>query len=131
MNEILNFLALFISWSICTVVGIHLLLCVRFNVFTYSCSRLGLTSLAYLWERDQHELLTSMIDDGIDARIIKTAAMGLFPSKHLGLSLSDAFSELCRLVWLFPFSKLTSSLLQSLYCYCCYCYDYLFIYLSF
>ncbi|EDV29840.1 uncharacterized protein TRIADDRAFT_49818 [Trichoplax adhaerens] len=53
------------------------------------CSRLGLVSLAYLWQRDQQDLLMEMIDDGIDARIIKVAALGLEPQKHLGKSLQE------------------------------------------
>jgi diphthine-ammonia ligase len=41
------------------------------------CSRLGLTSLAYLWMRDQKELLLDMIKDGMNSLIIKTCTMGL------------------------------------------------------
>jgi len=41
------------------------------------CARLGLTSLAYLWFRDQKELLLDMIKDNMDALIIKTCTMGL------------------------------------------------------
>ena len=40
------------------------------------CSRLGLSSLAYLWRRDQQELLSEMISSGIEAVLIKVAAMG-------------------------------------------------------
>lgn len=35
------------------------------------CSRLNLKALAYLWRRDQAELLQEMIDCHIDAIIIK------------------------------------------------------------
>ena len=42
----------------------------------FSCQRLNLQVLAYLWQRDQHELLTEMIDSKIDAILIKTAALG-------------------------------------------------------
>ncbi|KOB67647.1 putative atpase pp-loop superfamily, partial [Operophtera brumata] len=35
------------------------------------CHRLGLVSLAYLWRRNQKELLQEMIDSGVDAIIIK------------------------------------------------------------
>lgn len=35
------------------------------------CTRLNLTSLAYLWRRDQAELLQEMIDCQLDAIIIK------------------------------------------------------------
>jgi diphthine-ammonia ligase len=41
------------------------------------CERLGLESLAYLWEREQKELILSMIDDGMESIIIKTCTMGL------------------------------------------------------
>lgn len=47
------------------------LLCVR-------CRRLGLTPLAYLWRRDQEELLGEMIDCGLQAIFIKVAALGGF-----------------------------------------------------
>lgn len=49
------------------------------NLFFFSlvrCSRLGLSSLAYLWRRDQQELLSEMISSGIEAVLIKVAAMG-------------------------------------------------------
>ncbi|CAH9103741.1 unnamed protein product [Cuscuta epithymum] len=48
------------------------------------CSRLGLVSLAYLWKQDQTILLQEMIKNGISAIIVKVAAIGLDPSKHLG-----------------------------------------------
>jgi len=38
---------------------------------------LGLSSLAYLWRRDQSELLSEMISAGIKAVLIKVAAMGM------------------------------------------------------
>ena len=41
------------------------------------CERLGLTSLAFLWFRNQQELLLDMIKDGMDSVIIKTCTMGL------------------------------------------------------
>ena len=40
------------------------------------CGRLGLTCLAYLWQRDQKELLTEMIHAGLTAVVIKVAAIG-------------------------------------------------------
>lgn len=40
------------------------------------CRRLGLTMLAYLWHRDQKELMAEMIDKGVNAIVIKVAAMG-------------------------------------------------------
>ncbi|KAI6207764.1 ATP-binding domain-containing protein 4 [Aphelenchoides besseyi] len=57
------------------------------------CKRLGLTPLCYLWERDQLELYDDMIQDGIDAIIIKVAAAGL-TSKHLGMTLKEARESL-------------------------------------
>lgn len=53
------------------------------------CKRLGLTSLAYLWARNQQELLNEMIESGIDAILIKVACLGLEPNKHLGKSLVE------------------------------------------
>ena len=52
-------------------------------------SRLGLTSLAYLWHRDQSELLDDMIAHGMEAILVKVASMGLLPNKHLGRSLAE------------------------------------------
>lgn len=40
------------------------------------CRRLGLTMLAYLWHKDQKELMAEMIDKGVNAIVIKVAAMG-------------------------------------------------------
>ena len=40
------------------------------------CKRLDLTMLAYLWHRDQKELMAEMIDKGVNAIVIKVAAMG-------------------------------------------------------
>src|SRR5277367_2123626 len=44
------------------------------------CTRLGLTSLAYLWHRVQKELLAEVIEAGLTAVIIKVAAIGMAPS---------------------------------------------------
>jgi diphthine-ammonia ligase len=52
------------------------------------CERLGLLSLAYLWQREQAALLDEMLRDGIDAVMIKTACMGLNRS-HIGRPLAD------------------------------------------
>ncbi|KAI8825669.1 ATP-binding protein [Fimicolochytrium jonesii] len=60
------------------------------------CSRLGLTSLAYLWERDQKELMQEMIASGLHSILIKVACMGLTP-KHLGQSLAEVHPHLLRL----------------------------------
>ncbi|SCU89629.1 LAFA_0E19592g1_1 [Lachancea sp. 'fantastica'] len=70
------------------------------------CSRLGLISLSYLWQRDQKELMSEMClmskqhDENaypkMDARLIKTAAIGLDGSS-LGKSLPQVFPLLQRL----------------------------------
>lgn len=52
------------------------------------CTRLGMTSLAYLWERDQPTLLRDMISDSIQAVLIKVAVAGL-DARHLGKTLQE------------------------------------------
>ena len=61
------------------------------------CMRLGLVSLAFLWQCDQTELLDEMIAAGVEARLIKVACMGLSPQKHLGMTLEQARGTLHRL----------------------------------
>ncbi|KAM8834248.1 diphthine--ammonia ligase [Synchiropus picturatus] len=61
------------------------------------CQRLGLQPLAYLWRRDQETLLSEMISSGLHAILIKVAAFGLDPEKHLGKSLSEMQSHLLQL----------------------------------
>jgi diphthine-ammonia ligase len=63
----------------------------------HSCRRLSLTSLAYLWQRDQAELLDEMIDAGTEAVLIKVAGIGLQP-KHLGQTLAEMRPTLTTLV---------------------------------
>ncbi|XP_051477222.1 diphthine--ammonia ligase isoform X3 [Apus apus] len=53
------------------------------------CRRLNLQPLAYLWRRNQEILLKEMISSNIQAIIIKVAAFGLDPDKHLGKSLDQ------------------------------------------
>ena len=60
------------------------------------CSRLGLTSLAYLWQRDQEELMGEMCSTNMDARIIKVAAIGLDDS-DLGKSLKQIQPKLLQI----------------------------------
>ncbi|KAG0165077.1 diphthine--ammonia ligase, partial [Apophysomyces sp. BC1034] len=60
------------------------------------CKRLGLTSLAYLWQRDQRELLSEMASAGVNAILIKVAAMGLKPV-HLGKSIGEMYPLLCAM----------------------------------
>lgn len=67
--------------------------------FLYNrCNRLGLTSLSYLWQRDQEELLNEMILSGMNSILIKVAALGLDPKKHLGKSLQECQHDLLKLV---------------------------------
>ncbi|XP_067638725.1 uncharacterized protein [Eurosta solidaginis] len=61
------------------------------------CSRLNLVSLAYLWRRDQSELLQEMIDCQVHAIIIKVAALGLVPDRHLGKSLREIQPHLIKM----------------------------------
>lgn len=60
------------------------------------CSRLGLSSLAYLWHREQVGLLDEMISSNINAVLIKIAAYGLC-EKHLGKSISELRNEIVSL----------------------------------
>ncbi|XP_014797142.1 PREDICTED: diphthine--ammonia ligase isoform X2 [Calidris pugnax] len=53
------------------------------------CRRLDLQPLAYLWHRNQEILLKEMISSNIQAIIIKVAAFGLDPDKHLGKTLDQ------------------------------------------
>ena len=62
------------------------------------CMRLNLKSLAYLWRRDQKELMQEMIDNQVDSIIVKVAVLGLKPV-HLGKSLAnmqDHLEMLCK-----------------------------------
>ncbi|KAK6915334.1 Diphthamide synthase domain [Dillenia turbinata] len=61
------------------------------------CSRLGLVSLAYLWKQDQSLLLDDMIASRIVAILVKVAAMGLNPAKHLGKDLAHLKDYLHKL----------------------------------
>ncbi|KAI0959526.1 hypothetical protein AcW1_004327 [Taiwanofungus camphoratus] len=60
------------------------------------CRRLSLTPLCYLWQRDQAELLSEMIDSGMEAVIIKVAGIGL-GLKHLGKTLAEMQPMLVKL----------------------------------
>lgn len=61
------------------------------------CLRLGLQPLAYLWRRDQELLLSEMISSNLHAILIKVAAVGLDPEKHLGKHLADMEAYLKQL----------------------------------
>ena len=58
---------------------------------------MGLTSLSYLWRRDQSELLDEMIDSKVEAILVKVATLGL-DCKHLGLSLGEVRDHLHKMV---------------------------------
>jgi diphthine-ammonia ligase len=53
------------------------------------CADLGLVSLAFLWQQPQGLVLDLICDANVDAVLIKVAAMGLEPRKHLGKSLDS------------------------------------------
>jgi diphthine-ammonia ligase len=60
------------------------------------CQRLGLTSLAFLWQREQPTLLQTMIDCMMDARLVKVCSMGL-DETHLGKSISQLQTHFTKL----------------------------------
>ncbi|KAF9919266.1 hypothetical protein FBU30_011079 [Linnemannia zychae] len=60
------------------------------------CSRLGLVALAYLWQRNQEDLLSEMAQAGVNAVLVKIAAIGL-KKHHLGQSIGDMFPHLCKM----------------------------------
>ncbi|EJD53709.1 adenine nucleotide alpha hydrolases-like protein [Auricularia subglabra TFB-10046 SS5] len=60
------------------------------------CRRLGLTPLCYLWQRDQPELLSEMIEAGMECILIKVAGIGLM-TKHLGKTLAQMQPTLLKL----------------------------------
>ncbi|KAI8880057.1 hypothetical protein K501DRAFT_325209 [Backusella circina FSU 941] len=60
------------------------------------CNRLGLMSFAYLWRRDQKELLYEMANAGVNAVLIKIAAIGL-KTIHLGKSIGQMYPYLCKM----------------------------------
>ncbi|CAH0515163.1 unnamed protein product [Peronospora belbahrii] len=61
------------------------------------CSRLNLTSLGYLWRREQTELLQEMIESEIEAILIKVASIGLHPRRHLGKTIAELQPQLLML----------------------------------
>ena len=66
------------------------------NRVEHICNRLGLTSLAYLWDRDQPELLTEMVEKKMHSVLIKVACYGL-DKQHLGKSLAEMKDYLLEL----------------------------------
>ena len=69
------------------------------------CSRLGLTSLSYLWRAaPQHDLLDRMIRHGITAVLVRAACPpGLNPHKHLNKTLQELQPLFLRLNKLYQF----------------------------
>ena len=63
------------------------------------CFELNLVSLSYLWKQTpQKRLLEDILNVGkIEAVLVKTAAMGLDPRKHLGKTLGEVKEELIRI----------------------------------
>lgn len=57
------------------------------------CARLGMTSIAYLWGREQAGLLDEMIASNLNAVLIKTAVIGLGPV-DLGRSIAEMRDKL-------------------------------------
>ena len=58
-------------------------------------------SLAYMWHQPQEALLRGMIASGIEAVLIKVAALGLVPQRHLGKTLQEMephLHNMCRSV---------------------------------
>lgn len=60
------------------------------------CKRLGLKSLSFLWQKDQEKLLNDMVVSGLNAILIKVAAIGL-TRKDLGKSLAEMQDKLLTL----------------------------------
>eukprot|EP00750_Incisomonas_marina_P014731 INCI17830.1.p1 GENE.INCI17830.1~~INCI17830.1.p1 ORF type:complete len:953 (+),score=139.74 INCI17830.1:139-2859(+) len=60
------------------------------------CMRLGLTPMAFLWQRDQRELVEEMLDAGVKATIAKVACIGL-GRRHIGRQLEAVLPDLLTL----------------------------------
>lgn len=61
------------------------------------CERLGLVSLAYLWQRRADEILDMADELRVEAILVKTASVGLHPRKLLGKSLREVRPLLKRM----------------------------------
>jgi diphthine-ammonia ligase len=59
------------------------------NRVEHVCGRLNLMSVGYLWQKEQHSLLGEMVDSGVEAILIKVAAMGLEADDHLGKTIAE------------------------------------------
>ena len=53
--------------------------------------------MAYLWQRDQDELIEEMVGCKIEAILIKVAALGLEPAMHLGKTIAELKDHLRRM----------------------------------
>lgn len=71
--------------------------CILDPMLALRCRRLSLTPLCYLWQRDQAELLSEMIEAGMEAILIKVAGIGL-TTRHLGQNLAQMQPLLTKLV---------------------------------
>ena len=60
------------------------------------CARLSLVSFAYLWNRDQIDLLAEMAESGINSILIKISGIGLTIEKHLGGNLQHVTPDLIK-----------------------------------
>jgi diphthine-ammonia ligase len=47
------------------------------------CSRLGMTPLCFMWERERAEILDEICAAGVEAVVVRVAGAGLDPQKHL------------------------------------------------
>ena len=61
------------------------------------CTDLGLVPLAFLWRCPQPRLLGEMIEAGMECSLVKVAALGLDPEKHLGKTLGQLQAHLAKL----------------------------------
>ena len=68
--------------------GSAIVFCLSGLLPSHRCERLGLVSLSYLWQREQHGLLQDMCDSPLQAVLIKVASLGLKVS-HLGQSIQQ------------------------------------------
>ena len=66
------------------------------------CERLGLVSFAFLWQRNQGELLDEMVNAGIHAALVKVASYGLNET-HLGKTVGELRPHFARLEERFGF----------------------------
>ena len=65
--------------------------------FENACTVAKLVPLAPMWQRSQRRLLKEMVRDGLDAAVVKVAALGLDPTKHLGKTIAQLAPHLDRL----------------------------------